>query len=66
MTEKNKTPVKLKPHEWEPIKESKGVYGYHQYKCKNCPKTTHIGLDIDYAAPLCKSDTSEPLSMSGT
>ena len=45
--------VELKPHKWDPIKESKGVYGYHEYICLNCDKTTHIGLDIDYEAPEC-------------
>lgn len=43
----------MKPHEWVPVEESKGVYGYHMYKCRNCGKDTHIGLDIDYEAPEC-------------
>jgi hypothetical protein len=43
----------LKSHEWEPIEESKGTWGYHMYKCKNCDETTHIGLDIDYEAKEC-------------
>lgn len=43
----------MKPHKWEPIKESKGFWGYHMYKCKKCGKDTHIGLDIDYGAPEC-------------
>lgn len=44
---------KLRPHEWAPIKESKGTWGYHRYRCVNCEKETHIGLDVDYEAKEC-------------
>ncbi len=44
---------KLKPHDWQPIKESWGTWGYHRYKCRHCKKETHIGLDIDYEAKEC-------------
>lgn len=51
----------LRKHKWEPIKESKGRYGYHMYKCSNCGKDTHIGLDIDYEAKECPG-TSQVLT----
>ena len=41
------------PHIWDPIKESKGAYGIHMYRCVACDKETHIGLDIDYEAEEC-------------
>jgi hypothetical protein len=43
----------LRSHEWKPIETSRGVWGYHEFVCKNCGKTTHIGLDIDYGAREC-------------
>ncbi len=44
----------MKPHEWEAIEESKGVYGYHEFRCRNCGEITHIGMDRDYEAPVCE------------
>lgn len=46
--------IKLKKHNWTPVEESKGTWGYHRYVCKHCKKETHIGLDIDYEAVECK------------
>lgn len=50
--QKTKT-AKLSKHDWEPLKESKGVWGYHVYRCKRCGEETHIGLDRDYEALEC-------------
>jgi DNA-directed RNA polymerase subunit RPC12/RpoP len=44
----------MKPHKWEPVKSSRGTWGYHVYKCAACGADTHIGLDIDYEAKVCK------------
>lgn len=43
----------MKKHAWGPDKTSLGFWGYHKYICKNCGKSTHIGLDIDYDALEC-------------
>lgn len=42
---------KLKPHQW--VGKTKGVYGFHVYICRKCGEETHIGLDVDYSAPVC-------------
>lgn len=46
---------KLKPHRW--AGKTKGSYGWHVYICEACGKETHIGLDIDYEAPVCEGKT---------
>lgn len=54
---------RLKSHNWKPIESSKGFWGYHMYECTECGEDTHIGLDIDYSAPLCigkKRSTKSP------